>query len=797
MNGNPAKGTERQDDKSSNPPTAPPPLPPSPVSGGPHRKKSSSFQITKVQYPRRGSIDLGDDSNDESHTEDTSDITDNGDPVVDTAVNVATSVESIASRFTVVRASPSASSQPYRRGRWTIEDSYQNICSVDTAAAGVRSSHDVGVRPSTSEVESVPMVKAENEPDVDLRRSISSQESILDIPVASHTDDDNSILQPKKVITSGDIGNASTICQNSVSVNEMGCKSNYSGAGVSSYGLTEDDHISGLCQTSANHQMLSSQEDILSLSNASGERASDLNECQPASQNTEYLLSHHPNPLNAQSSPLLNEKEIREILDMKGNEAVNRNRNMTPLCQPVVNTPCVTNEAPKLIQGNLLQNKVGISHPASYASILSQNANIHDSSTSCMQISGDIPIASFDQHPKSPIKVNAVNSEYVLQDSSISSNQRCYSNDPLNNQASYSSNPENSKSYNLKEENFGARFNEGVQESNYHHMNPQTIQQSTPQQFAQQSSQSRSSVNYNLELMNETKLKNASQLGASENFQLMTTQQVQQTKKNGATQCDFGVVSSLPATHSQFEEKFVSDPGNESYNQLSPMIQSNQPLNLHPAVNANFQGTQALGSTVSFTSGTTQAVNPRPLKLPPSVQNEHKTGSPSVQNLATINPDVSGYGSNVINSIQNVQQPRFQSPAESCNQNILQQHPNVNLINPNSNQPGSMLSQQLERENVRPMIHAALQIQDHDVGSSATGGSSAAIDNRIVQALDIVKDRLIHAVREEVDELKLKIEELNSRIRELESENSILRGAVPSEFLAQLDIQKNSGITKN
>jgi len=50
-----------------------------------------------------------------------------------------------------------------------------------------------------------------------------------------------------------------------------------------------------------------------------------------------------------------------------------------------------------------------------------------------------------------------------------------------------------------------------------------------------------------------------------------------------------------------------------------------------------------------------------------------------------------------------------------------------------------------------------------------------AIDNKIEQAMDLVKSHLMFAVREEVEVLKERIAELEERIAFLESENAILR----------------------
>ncbi|RWS13675.1 TSC22 domain containing protein-like protein [Dinothrombium tinctorium] len=48
------------------------------------------------------------------------------------------------------------------------------------------------------------------------------------------------------------------------------------------------------------------------------------------------------------------------------------------------------------------------------------------------------------------------------------------------------------------------------------------------------------------------------------------------------------------------------------------------------------------------------------------------------------------------------------------------------------------------------------------------GGSTVAIDNKIEQAMDLVKSHLMFAVREEVDVLKEKIEELMEKINQLD-----------------------------
>lgn len=69
---------------------------------------------------------------------------------------------------------------------------------------------------------------------------------------------------------------------------------------------------------------------------------------------------------------------------------------------------------------------------------------------------------------------------------------------------------------------------------------------------------------------------------------------------------------------------------------------------------------------------------------------------------------------------------------------------------------------------------------------STSAGSTVAIDNKIEQAMDLVKSHLMFAVREEVDVLKEKITELLDRIAQLEYENGILRAGASPETLSLL-----------
>lgn len=68
----------------------------------------------------------------------------------------------------------------------------------------------------------------------------------------------------------------------------------------------------------------------------------------------------------------------------------------------------------------------------------------------------------------------------------------------------------------------------------------------------------------------------------------------------------------------------------------------------------------------------------------------------------------------------------------------------------------------------------------------ASGAGQGSIDNRIEQAMDLVKSHLMSAVRSEVEELRDKISKLEDTVTILSRENDVLRNHVNPEVLSQL-----------
>ncbi|KRX94953.1 TSC22 domain family protein 1 [Trichinella pseudospiralis] len=70
--------------------------------------------------------------------------------------------------------------------------------------------------------------------------------------------------------------------------------------------------------------------------------------------------------------------------------------------------------------------------------------------------------------------------------------------------------------------------------------------------------------------------------------------------------------------------------------------------------------------------------------------------------------------------------------------------------------------------------------------ANGSGSSVVAIDNKIEQAMDLVKTHLLYAVREEVEVLRDRIAELEKKLSRLEVENKMLRETAPPDLVAQV-----------
>uniref|UniRef100_A0AAQ4QSZ5 TSC22 domain family member 2 n=1 Tax=Gasterosteus aculeatus aculeatus TaxID=481459 RepID=A0AAQ4QSZ5_GASAC len=94
-------------------------------------------------------------------------------------------------------------------------------------------------------------------------------------------------------------------------------------------------------------------------------------------------------------------------------------------------------------------------------------------------------------------------------------------------------------------------------------------------------------------------------------------------------------------------------------------------------------------------------------------------------------------------------------------------------------------------------IHITMDVDEDSVVvfclHSASGASVVAIDNKIEQAMDLVKSHLMYAVREEVEVLKEQIKELYERNSMLERENAVLKSLANTDQLGQVSSQLHQG----
>ncbi|XP_034125929.1 protein bunched, class 1/class 3/D/E isoforms isoform X5 [Drosophila guanche] len=120
------------------------------------------------------------------------------------------------------------------------------------------------------------------------------------------------------------------------------------------------------------------------------------------------------------------------------------------------------------------------------------------------------------------------------------------------------------------------------------------------------------------------------------------------------------------------------------------------------------------------------------------------------------------------------------SSAGSTQEVQQQQQKSIHLM------PAAVIQPDYLLNNDRGLFKVYCFIKDF-IGASGT--SAVAIDNKIEQAMDLVKSHLMIAVREEVEVLKERISELMDKINKLELENNILKSNIPQETLQQLQMQ--------
>ncbi|KAK2906232.1 hypothetical protein Q8A73_010175 [Channa argus] len=144
--------------------------------------------------------------------------------------------------------------------------------------------------------------------------------------------------------------------------------------------------------------------------------------------------------------------------------------------------------------------------------------------------------------------------------------------------------------------------------------------------------------------------------------------------------------------------------------------------------------------------------------------------------------------------------PTFTTTQLQDAQRLLMQHHSVLLGQPKSSsgEAGSGSStgqgQEAEGNTTASALTASVSLKAVDGEEDGSSGASVvAIDNKIEQAMDLVKSHLMYAVREEVEVLKEQIKELIERNSQLEQENNLLKTLASPEQMAQFQAQVQTG----
>jgi len=79
---------------------------------------------------------------------------------------------------------------------------------------------------------------------------------------------------------------------------------------------------------------------------------------------------------------------------------------------------------------------------------------------------------------------------------------------------------------------------------------------------------------------------------------------------------------------------------------------------------------------------------------------------------------------------------------------------------------------------------------------TVNGAANVNIDNKIEQAMDLVKTHLMFAVREEVEQMRVQIADLERKLVVLEAENTMLRQHLPHDVVTAV-LQKMQTVPLN
>ncbi|XP_054887879.1 TSC22 domain family protein 1-like [Poeciliopsis prolifica] len=187
---------------------------------------------------------------------------------------------------------------------------------------------------------------------------------------------------------------------------------------------------------------------------------------------------------------------------------------------------------------------------------------------------------------------------------------------------------------------------------------------------------------------------------------------------------------------------------------------------------------------------------------PPNAHSDHQPQAHNATNVGRMSPHPSQDPSSAQALVHAAQAsalyaslPSFTTTQLQDAQRLLLQHQSLLKLSGGEAGSNTGLGQETEgNANTASALTAPAglkTIDGEDDGSS--GASVVAIDNKIEQAMDLVKSHLMYAVREEVEVLKEQIKELIERNSQLEQENTLLKTLASPEQMAQFQAQVQTG----
>ncbi|GAB0090297.1 hypothetical protein DMENIID0001_050160 [Sergentomyia squamirostris] len=241
------------------------------------------------------------------------------------------------------------------------------------------------------------------------------------------------------------------------------------------------------------------------------------------------------------------------------------------------------------------------------------------------------------------------------------------------------------------------------------------------------------------------------------------------------------VQTSVTTPHTTAQQHHATQVTPSSHHQ--PVREVERPKQV-PMVAANVQPRVSVAQqTISNGVATSSAVSSPTVATQPV----YPSAGQNVTTKVVRTPDQPHPGQQQIHHHQQVQQQHH--PAPTTQQSAQPAQPSTN-----QQTPTQVKQQQQPTKPAQPQQHRQQSTADgHDEKPSVSAPPPVAIDNKIEQAMDLVKSHLMYAVREEVEVLKEKIAELMDRINQLEVENTILKANATQETLSQLSATLASG----